>query len=428
MIRLKEIRDASAITEKALLVHVHSSRDSMEKRVQSVMELRDLVLAAGATVAAEVTQVIDQPHSATYVGLGKVQEIKDDALTFSVDLIVFSVDLSGSQARNLALESKLPVVDRTQVILDIFARRALSFEGKSQVKLAQLLYLLPRLSGQGIHLSRLGGGIGTRGPGETKLEMDRRRIRTEIANLRKVVDEEVNRRRITRRRRSRQGVYAVSIVGYTNAGKTTLLSSLTKRYGDSSMNAGQNRIFDTLDPTARRVKWGGRNFVVTDTVGFIRNLPHHLVTAFRSSLEAVEDADVIIHVVDAASSFMQEEMATVYNVLEQSLHISAPVVTFFNKVDQVNDFMIPGDINAAAWLAGSAMDEEALIRLMEKIDELVGRKVILHLRIPFDRSDLIAELNQKGKMNNIQEDGQVFKVEAEVDEREAWLFTPYAGG
>ena len=377
-------------------------------------------------VVAKAVQVLDQPHSSTYVGMGKVQEIANLVAAFHADLVVFSVDLSGSQARNLESECKLRVVDRTQVILDIFARRARSFEGKAQVKLAQLMYLLPRLSGQGIQMSRLGGGIGTRGPGETKLEMDRRRIRQEISNLRKIVDDEVERRSVSRRRRSRQGVYAVSLVGYTNAGKTTLLSGLARRLGDRQMDAGQNRIFDTLDPTSRRIRWAGRTLVVTDTVGFIRDLPHHLINAFRSSLEAVEEADVVIHVVDASSPFIQEEMETVYQVMKESLAVHAPVLTFFNKTDQLSVLNLTGDVHANAWIAGSALEEETIIKLMEKLDELVGHKIRMSLRIPFDRSDIIAILDQKGLVNHIQEDGQVFEVEAEVDEREVWQFAPFA--
>ncbi len=389
--------------------------------------MRNLVLAAGAMVVAEAVQVLDQPHSSTYIGMGKVQEIANLVTAFHADLVVINVDLSGSQARNLENECKLRVVDRTQVILDIFARRARSFEGKAQVKLAQLMYLLPRLSGQGIQMSRLGGGIGTRGPGETKLEMDRRRIRQEISNLRKIVDDEVERRSVSRRRRSRQGVYAVSLVGYTNAGKTTLLSGLARRLGDRQMDAGQNRIFDTLDPTSRRIRWAGRTFVVTDTVGFIRELPHHLINAFRSSLEAVEEADVVVHVVDASSPFIQEEMETVYQVMKESLADHAPVLTFFNKTDQLSELNLTGDVHANAWIAGSALEEETIIKLMEKLDELVGHKIRMRLRIPFDRSDIIAILDQKGLVHHIQEDGQVYEVEAEVDEREAWQFAPFAG-
>ena len=389
--------------------------------------MRNLVLAAGAMVVAEAVQVLDQPHSSTYIGMGKVQEIANLVTAFHADLVVINVDLSGSQARNLENECKLRVVDRTQVILDIFARRARSFEGKAQVKLAQLMYLLPRLSGQGIQMSRLGGGIGTRGPGETKLEMDRRRIRQEISNLRKIVDDEVERRSVSRRRRSRQGVYAVSLVGYTNAGKTTLLSGLARRLGDRQMDAGQNRIFDTLDPTSRRIRWAGRTFVVTDTVGFIRELPHHLINAFRSSLEAVEEADVVVHVVDASSPFIQEEMETVYQVMKESLADHMPVLTFFNKTDQLSELNLTGDVHANAWIAGSALEEETIIKLMEKLDELVGHKIRMRLRIPFDRSDIIAILDQKGLVHHIQEDGQVYEVEAEVDEREAWQFAPFAG-
>ncbi len=389
--------------------------------------MRNLVLAAGAMVVAEAVQVLDQPHSSTYIGMGKVQEIANLVTAFHADLVVINVDLSGSQARNLENECKLRVVDRTQVILDIFARRARSFEGKAQVKLAQLMYLLPRLSGQGIQMSRLGGGIGTRGPGETKLEMDRRRIRQEISNLRKIVDDEVERRSVSRRRRSRQGVYAVSLVGYTNAGKTTLLSGLARRLGERHMDVGQNRIFDTLDPTSRRIRWTGRTFVVTDTVGFIRDLPHHLINAFRSSLEAVEEADVVIHVVDASSPFIQEEMETVYQVMKESLADHAPVLTFFNKTDQLSELNLTGDVHANAWIAGSALEEETIIKLMEKLDELVGHKIRMRLRIPFDRSDIIAILDQKGLVHHIQEDGQVYEVEAEVDEREAWQFAPFAG-
>jgi len=277
-----------------------------------------------------VRQSIIKEQAATLIGSGKLQEVAQLVTDTEATLVICNLDLSGSQARNMEQECGVRVIDRSQLILDIFASRAKSFEGKAQVELAQLSYLLPRLIGRGLEMSRQGGGIGTRGPGETKLETDRRKIRKAISDLRKIVRAGGARRQELRRRRERQGVYSIGIVGYTNAGKTTLLAQLAQRYGEKSVEAGRNRLFDTLDLSSRRIEYVGRTFVLTDTVGFIRNLPHHLVDAFRATLEEAVDADVLIHVVDSSDIYMAEKAETVHAVLENDLHVQAPVVTFFN--------------------------------------------------------------------------------------------------
>ena len=292
-------------------------------------ELRELAVSAGARVLEEVIQHRRRPDPATYIGQGKVAELRELVLTEGADVVIFDDELSPSQARNLeeALETK--VVDRTGLILDIFARRARTKEGQLQVELAQLNYRLTRLTGYSDYLSRLGGGIGTRGPGETKLEMDRRKIRHRIATLRREIEGIRKHRQLHRERRRRDRLPMVSLVGYTNAGKSTLFRALSREETLVS-----SRLFSTLDTLIRRIKLGGqRSVLISDTVGFIRKLPHQLVSAFRATLEEVVEADLILHVVDVSDPERHEKQSVVLEVLEEIGAGDHQRFTVYNKLD-----------------------------------------------------------------------------------------------
>jgi GTPase len=316
--------------ERAVLVAVERKGEQFDRELQ---ELQELVHTAGGTVADIVTQKRESPNPGTYLGKGKVEEVKEIAIAHSADLVIIDDELTPVQQRNLGEMLERRVLDRTQLILDIFAQRARTREGKLQVELAQLNYLLPRLSRLYTKFERQAGGIGLRGPGETKLEADRRRIRQRISDLNKQIEQVSRHRRVQRASREREGFPTAALVGYTSAGKSTLLNALAGSdvYADP-------KLFATLDPTTRRVALpGGKPILVSDTVGFIRRLPHGLVAAFRATLEETTEADVLLHVVDASSPEMQEQMEAVMDVLTD-LHIQdKPIVTVLNKIDLVQD-------------------------------------------------------------------------------------------
>src|SRR5213083_2290401 len=304
--------------ENAILVGTHA-----------LDELRELATSAGARIIDEVIQHRDRPDPATFIGKGKVEELHEEVVVEGVDVVIFDGELSPSQAKNLqeALDTK--VVDRTGLILDIFARRARSKEGKLQVELAQLEYRLTRLAGYRDYLSRLGGGIGTRGPGETKLEMDRRQIRHRISTLKKDIEQIRKHRQLHRERRKKDGLPLVSLVGYTNAGKSTLFAALSKE--DTLVSS---RLFSTLDTLIRRIKLGGEfPVLISDTVGFIRKLPHQLVSAFRATLEEVVEADLILHVIDVSDEDWEEKRQVVLDVLKEIGAGDHPMLTVYNKAD-----------------------------------------------------------------------------------------------
>ena len=339
------------MVESAILVG-HSALD----------ELRELAVSAGARVVQEVVQNRRRPDPATYIGKGKVDELRELVLTEGAAVVIFDDELSPSQARNLeeALETK--VVDRTGLILDIFARRARTKEGHLQVELAQLSYRLTRLSGYSDYLSRLGGGIGTRGPGETKLEMDRRKIRHRIATLRREIEGIRKHRQLHRERRRRDRLPMVSLVGYTNAGKSTLFRALSHEETLVS-----SRLFSTLDTLIRRIQLGGQRAVlISDTVGFIRKLPHQLVSAFRATLEEVVEADLILHVVDVSDPERHEKQATVNEVLEEIGAGDHRRFTVFNKLDLLGpDDPLPM-LKSDEFMV-SAVTAEGLDTLVERI-------------------------------------------------------------
>ncbi|AJY77080.1 GTPase HflX [Paenibacillus beijingensis] len=377
----------------------------------SLEELVNLAETAGVEVLTAVTQNKESADPKWLIGKGKVEEIRAVKDELEATTIIFDQELSGAQVRNLeeALDAK--IIDRTQLILDIFAGRAKTREGIIQVELAQLSYLLPRLSGHGKNLSRLGGGIGTRGPGESKLETDRRHIRGRISELKAQLAEVVRHRQLHRERRRKSGVIQAALVGYTNAGKSTLLRELT-----NSDVYVENQLFATLDPTSRTLELpSGKEIVLTDTVGFIQNLPHDLVAAFRATLEEVNEADLVLHVVDSSSPMRQEQMRVVEELLEQLGASGKPTVTVFNKKDlrpQLPDVYLPTDSEST--LLVSAFDSGDMKRLLELIqDKLAGDTRTFSL--PAERGDLIALAYRCGEVVSQEVDGDSLRLTIELN-------------
>jgi GTP-binding protein HflX len=320
------------IREKAIIITLALPDTSFKEVEISLDELERLVETAGGVVAARVVQKREAPHAKTYVGPGKAEEIARLCCELEADLVVFDHELSPSQQRNLENILKVKVVDRTALILDIFAQHAHSKEGKLQVELAQLNYLLPRLRGRGVTLSRLGGGIGTRGPGETKLEVDRRRIKERLSHLKRELKEVARHREVQRKLRQRRGVFNISIVGYTNAGKSTLLNSLT-----NSHVYVEDQLFATLDSTTRKLYLtNGSEAVLSDTVGFIQKLPPQLVAAFHSTLKEVTLSDLIIHVIDSSNPYLETQMEAVEFTLNEIGASQKERLEVFNKIDLVS--------------------------------------------------------------------------------------------
>ncbi|KAF0133707.1 MAG: GTP-binding protein HflX [Candidatus Saganbacteria bacterium] len=314
--------------EKAILVGVKikGERTSLD---ESLEELKKLAITAGAQTVAILTQNKDTPDRKYFIGEGKLEELKSLCDETKANLIIFDHDISPSQIRNLEDDLNIKVINRTELILDIFAQHAHSREGKLQVELAQSEFLLSKLSGYGISLSRLGGGIGTRGPGETKLESDRRRARKNISQLKKELEKVSKNRKLLRENRRKSNIATGALIGYTNSGKSTLLNSLAK-----TNVLTEDKLFATLDPVTKRVYLpNGKVFLLTDTVGFIQNLPYQLVDAFHATLEEAIEADFLIHVVDSSSEYLESQISAVYEVLEGLKIITKPMLTVFNKID-----------------------------------------------------------------------------------------------
>lgn len=357
-------------TERVILVGV--SVPGQEVTEESLDELCELAKTAGAETAGRIIQNREQIHPATYVGKGKIEQIKDMLWEEEATGIICDDELSPVQMKNLQDELGVKVMDRTLLILDIFAARATTSEGKIQVELAQLKYRQTRLTGFGTALSRLGGGIGTRGPGEKKLEMDRRLIKSRIAQLSRELKEVKRHREIARGQRRKSRIPVAAIVGYTNAGKSTLLNKLT-----GADILAEDKLFATLDPTTRGLKLsGGQEVLLTDTVGFIRKLPHHLVEAFKSTLEEAKYADIIIHVVDCANPQMDERMFTVYETLRNLKAGDKPVITVFNKQDKAEDGVVIRDFQADCTVKASAKTGEGLAELLKAMEAVLREQKI----------------------------------------------------
>lgn len=387
---MEEIRQ---IEEKVILVAV-SEQDGDDTK-DSLEELRELVKTAGAATVGIVIQNRAKVHPGYYVGTGKVEEIKAMVEMQKADGIVCDDELSPAQMKNLEDMLNVKVMDRTLIILDIFAKRATTSEGKIQVELAQLRYSMTRLTGFGKSMSRLGGGIGTRGPGEKKLEVDKRIIKERITQLRQELLEVKRHRDITRAQRQRNQIPVAAIVGYTNAGKSTLLNHLTQ--------AGvleEDKLFATLDPTTRMLELAGKQqILLTDTVGFIRKLPHHLIEAFKSTLEEAKYADFIIHVVDASNPQAEKQMHIVYETLLELEIKNKTILTLFNKQDKLNGELILRDFKADKSLKISAKSEESLNLVKETLSDILrGNKEYLEQIFPFEQGNLIAMIRKSGEL------------------------------
>lgn len=399
--------------ERAILVTVQldprfaqgGSHWQMEDEEQ---ELKELTTSSGCRIVGEVSAKRHQPIAGTFLGRGKLEEIAERAVEWQAQVAIFNQELSSAQQRNIEDLLRVKTIDRTQLILDIFAQRATSQEGKIQVELAQLRYLLPRLMGKGIMLSRLGGGIGTRGPGEQKLEVDRRRIRSRISRLGEELERLGRRREATRSRRKETAIPVAALVGYTNAGKTTLLNRLT-----GAEATVRNQLFTTLDPLARRMRLSSGDWVVlTDTVGFLHHLPHHLIEAFKATLEEARDADVLLHVLDVSHPLASAHAEAVEEVLAQLALGDKPVITVLNKCDRVDDpprlaAMTRAYAPAAAISAKTGQGIESFEALInEQLSLLLSEPI--RLRVPLDRADVLAVIYQSGHvLARVETDGML---------------------
>lgn len=410
------------MSERAILIGMEWGRnDSLWTVDDSLEELKQLADTAGATVIKKFIQKRPKPDPAFFIGRGKVQELALYAQQENIDLCIFDDELSPAQQRNIESVMGIRILDRTALILDIFAQRARTNEGKLQVELAQLQYTLPRIMGKGLMLSRLGGGIGTRGPGETKLEVDRRRIRDRIAFIKDQIEKVKAVRSLHRSKRKKNNVFEVSLVGYTNAGKSTLLNTLT----NSDIYA-KDQLFATLDPTTRQLTLPNKQeIIITDTVGFIQRLPHQLIAAFHSTLEVVTEADLLVHVIDVSHELYKEQAAAVHEVLKEIGAESKPVITVYNKIDK-----LPPDSKLADRLAleedtvcisaAKKLNLESLQQMIES--HLKSKAVEVTLCIPYAETAKAAQLHETANVleQEYTENGAVMKVILPVEDLEAY--------
>lgn len=406
---MAEAFELEELQEKVILVGV--SEQEGDDAEDSLVELAELVRTAGAQVVGTLIQKRELIHPGTYVGTGKVAEIAELIEQTGATGIVCDDELSPAQLKNLEDQLQTKVMDRTLIILDIFADRATTSEGKIQVELAQLKYRMSRLTGLGRAMSRLGGGIGTRGPGEKKLEIDRRLIKDRIAQLNRELKEVQKHRDVARAQRTKNQIPVVAIVGYTNAGKSTLLNHLT--------DAGvleEDKLFATLDPTTRILELSGRQQVLlTDTVGFIRKLPHHLIEAFKSTLEEAKYADVIFHVVDASNPQRDKQMHIVYETLDQLGVKDKTVVTLFNKQDLRTDDEPMHDFRADHTLAVSAAKNEGLEELKELLSEILREdKIYIERVIPYADAGMIQMIRKQGELISEEYEADGIAVKAYI--------------
>lgn len=410
------------MSERAILIGMEWGRnDSLWTVDDSLEELKQLADTAGATVIKKFIQKRPKPDPAFFIGRGKVQELALYAQQENIDLCIFDDELSPAQQRNIESVMGIRILDRTALILDIFAQRARTNEGKLQVELAQLQYTLPRIMGKGLMLSRLGGGIGTRGPGETKLEVDRRRIRDRIAFIKDQIEKVKAVRSLHRSKRKKNNVFEVSLVGYTNAGKSTLLNTLT----NSDIYA-KDQLFATLDPTTRQLTLPNKQeIIITDTVGFIQRLPHQLIAAFRSTLEVVTEADLLVHVIDVSHELYKEQAAAVHEVLKEIGAETKPVITVYNKIDK-----LPPDSKLADRLAleedtvcisaAKKLNLETLQQMIES--HLKSKAVEVTLCIPYAETAKAAQLHETANVleQEYTETGAVMKVILPVEDLEKY--------
>lgn len=412
--------------EKAILVSVDFKDKHFKKAFieDSVSELEELTKTAGAKIVEKVFCSRQEPTPGIFIGKGKAEEIAIAADEAMADTVIFDDDLTGTQQRNLEEIIKKKTIDRTQLILDIFAQHAKSQDGKVQVELAQLEYLLPRLTGKGIILSRLGGGIGTRGPGEQKLEVDRRRIKKRIAKLKKDLQDLSQHRKNVRKKRKEKNIPTVALVGYTNAGKSTLLNTL--------INAQQyvkDSLFTTLDSLSRSLSLSNnQKIVISDTVGFLNHLPHHLIEAFKATLEEVRESDLLLHVLDISHVRCYEHSQAVYEVLKQLDSQEKPIITVLNKIDKLSDRgwleKLKKDFSNSVEL--SALKGENIQELLLKMEEELSSMItILDLFIPINRMDLIDRIYREGEVYSINYTPEGADIQASLPIVTAKKLTPY---
>lgn len=379
--------------ERVILVGV--SLTEADDASASLDELEELAFTAGAVCVGRILQKREQMHPATYLGKGKIQELGELIYETEADGIICDDELSPAQMGNLSQELQVKIMDRTLLILDIFAARASTSEGKIQVELAQLKYRQSRLTGLGTSLSRLGGGIGTRGPGEKKLEMDRRLIKGRIAQLSRELKEVKRHRQLTREAREKSRMPVIAVVGYTNAGKSTILNRLSGAHV-----LAEDKLFATLDPTTRKIRLpGGQEILLTDTVGFIRKLPHHLIEAFKSTLEEAAYADLLLHVVDASNPQMDLQMHVVYETLQSLGAVGKPVITAFNKKDRYTDVYMPRDFRADRTVFLSARTGEGLEELLLCLEDVLRRnRVEIEKVYPYCDAGKIQMIRRYGEL------------------------------
>ena len=403
---MQELISTEEKEEKFILVAVSTSNEKETK--SSLDELEELVYTAGAKSVGRLVQNRERIHSVTYLGKGKLEELKEMLLYMEADGVLCDDELSPAQLRNLERILDTKIVDRTMLILDIFAKRASTGEGKIQVELAQLKYAAVRLVGLRSSLSRLGGGIGTRGPGEKKIELDRRLIHNRISVLKEELREVKKQRDI--RRKARKDNFVIAIVGYTNAGKSTFLNKLT-----GADVLAEDKLFATLDPTTRKLKLpSGNEVLLTDTVGFIRKLPHHLIEAFKSTLEEAKYADLIVHMIDASNPEADTQMLIVYNTLRELGIEDKEVVSLYNKIDIMpEDTILPRDFHAEHTLKISAKTGEGLEEFKELVDKILRQqRIYLEKLIPYKDSAKLALIRKHGELEleDYREDGIYIKA------------------
>ena len=403
--------------ERAIIVGVQldSDRGDIEN---SLDELEELVKAAGGSVEARLSQKRDKISASLYIGKGKAQEIKIYCDEFDIDTVVFDNELSGAQTRNLEELIGKKIIDRTNLILDIFAERATSMEGKLQVKLAQLKYRLPRLVGYSDYLSREGGGIGTRGPGEQKLETDRRHILREVNNIEKQIEQIEDNRKVQRQQRLDSNLPIIALVGYTNAGKSTLLNKLTRLYDNDAEVKDvfvKDMLFATLDTSLRKAKLpNGQNYLITDTVGFVSKLPTALVEAFKGTLEEVKYADLLLHVVDVSNEDLDIQIKTTMDILKDMDILDKPIITVFNKMDKVDTtdiFYEDKLVDEKIFI--SAEKEKNLNGLMDLVEKRLPFKYKnVQLKLPFDKGNILNYFMENYKITNLEhkEDGSYIEL------------------
>jgi len=403
------------VMEKAILIisEFNISKDASWTQEDNLQELSSLVVSSGLKIAGSIFCRREKPTPDYFIGKGKAEEIGLSAAESGADVVIFNDELNLTQQRNLEEIINIKIIDRTQLILDIFAQRAKSQEGKIQVELAQLNYLLPRLSGKGILLSRLGGGIGTRGPGEQKLEMDRRRIKKRIAGLKKDLEHLTAQRESLRTARKKYQLPIVALVGYTNAGKSTLFNVLS----DSRVLV-MDKLFATLDPTIRKfILPDGQKILFVDTVGFLHNLPHHLIESFKATLEEVSGADILVHVLDISHPKASQHSAAVFEVLKQLKSDEKPFITALNKIDKVESKellnVLSREFSDSVFI--SALKREGLDKLLEELMHNLPKVFeYVHVKLPVNKSSLLNMIYGQGKVDTVSYEGGNLYIKAQL--------------